>query len=1031
MRRLIRVLAGALALVAAVGCGPTVEDLLPCAGVTCSAGTCQVEDGAPVCVCSAEDTAAGRTCERVEQPSGRAEDNDYPEHARELRPGDRVQATLNDSPTAWRDLYLVRAAPTQLLRLRVSLGSLKGFDVTLAPAAGGPGLESSSSSDPRVRAWSLNGASGDLLLEVRPSPQDAQGTYTVQLDALVDDHGDTRDSARVLTPSTTTSTPGKIDYPEDVDLFRFDAARTGWHALWCTQSSGSVQALLLDAAGNALQSVYCGSWGARTDRTLTPGTYYLRVSGLQGSTYSLRVVADDHGDRFEDATPVALGASTPGSFFGWSDADFFSFPVRAGHTYRVRASDGDSSWHNLDVWSGPTAKVASGSAPGLTFTALTDGTYALQVSGGYEPRTYVVLVEDEGADDHGDSRETATHLEEGTDVAGRFPVAGDVDFFSFDVRAQHGYRVTITQASASYWARVWDEQGVLRVEGSAGPFELLATADGVAYLQLVGNTAGTYSVRVDDVGADDHGDTWASATVVALGTSTRGVFFGSADRDFFSFAAEAGHTYRVRAWDGTSGGHRLRVWSAPSTALREGPAPELLFAAGTTGTHAVEVYAGAAGTDYLLSVEDLGTDDHGDSSAAATPVALDTPVDGWLGVSGDRDFFRFEALAGHGYLVRAADGSSTSHRLQLWDGAGTLVATGWMPELVAEAAADGPLYAEVSSGQEAVSYVLRVRDLGTEQGDTLATATPVALGEEVRGYFAPGRADVDVVRFEAQAGHVYRVRAADGTSSGHALRIFDAAGTRRVDGADPETRVKALADGPLYAEVSAGGWAPAGATWVLGVTEVGVDDLGDTEQDATPLVLVDGAADGAGTTDAPNDVDVFSFATEPGRIYYADTWGGGALPRVSRADGAAVDVVETSLDGYAGHAFKATAGGTTHFLHVRLDWEGPFWLRVRDLGPDDHGDSAADATVLTLGRSASGTSQYRNERDVFVIERLVKDTRYQVSLVASDAQLEIRAPDGQLVWRSWDGSFVAPQPGTYRFDVVGGWSPGAFTLKVD
>ena len=166
----------------------------------------------------------------------------------------------------------------------------------------------------------------------------------------------------------------------------------------------------------------------RIARTLTPGTYYLEVSGDYSSTigaYDLHLegpgavtVTDDHGSSRWSAMPVNIGSVTGGVINIGQDFDYFRIVITQASDYvlfsrgitDVSATLYDANNANL------TGNSDSGEG-GINFRiarTLTPGTYYLEVSGDFSSTTgaYDLHLEGPGAvtvtDDHGSSRWSAT-----------------------------------------------------------------------------------------------------------------------------------------------------------------------------------------------------------------------------------------------------------------------------------------------------------------------------------------------------------------------------------------------------------------------------------------------------------------------------------------------------------------------------------------------------------------------------------------------------------------------------------------------
>ena len=149
--------------------------------------------------------------------------------------------------------------------------------------------------------------------------------------------------------------------------------------------------------------------------------------------------ADDHGDDRASATPVELPSEVSGEIDPPGDEDWFRFEApRAGTlTIRGRATSGDLT---LELAIGSLRAWTDGEALNWELS-LDVGTHYLVVQnndrvsdGGTGDYTLELLFE-EVADDHGDDRASATHVELPSETAGEIGTHDDADWFRFEVAA--------------------------------------------------------------------------------------------------------------------------------------------------------------------------------------------------------------------------------------------------------------------------------------------------------------------------------------------------------------------------------------------------------------------------------------------------------------------------------------------------------------------------------------------------------------------------------------------------------------------
>ena len=207
-------------------------------------------------------------------------------------------------------------------------------------------------------------------------------------------------------------------------------------------------------------------------------------------------------------------------------------------------------------------------------------------------------------------------------------------------------------------------------------------------------------------------------------------------------------------------------------------------------------------------------DDHGDTLSSATRVGLPSETAGVIDPGTDTDWFRFEVPSTGEATAETAGGLDTvgalndadGTRLAFDDDSGAGVNFRIQRQLDA-----GTYYVEVESfGYGTGSYTLRLgfeaSDDGAtadDHGDTLSTATRVALPSETEGVIDPGT-DTDWFRFEVAASGEATVETTGGLDTVGALN--DADGTRLAfdddSGAGVNFRIQRQLDaGTYYVEV--------------------------------------------------------------------------------------------------------------------------------------------------------------------------------------------------------------------------------------
>ena len=273
------------------------------------------------------------------------------------------------------------------------------------------------------------------------------------------------------------------------------------------------------------------------------------------------------------------------------------------------------------------------------------------------------------ADDHGDDRASATHVELPSRTAGAIDTGDDRDWFRFDVPVA-GVVTAATLGGLDTIGGLYDANGTLLASNNDavdnfGNFRIRhAVGAGTHYVRVWSGfqETGSYVLDLRQEGSDDdHGNSAADATAVALPGNVSGHIDPAGDADWFRFEAARAGALTVRAR--VTGGD-LRFLLVLAERSYSGPTEVDWELSIEAGVHYLEVkhdglsYDDGTG-DYTLELlfdgvgaptTDPATTDHGDGRASATPVELPSETAGEIGPYDDADWFRFD-VADSGWVT--------------------------------------------------------------------------------------------------------------------------------------------------------------------------------------------------------------------------------------------------------------------------------------------------------------------------------------------------------------------------------------------
>lgn len=302
---------------------------------------------------------------------------------------------------------------------------------------------------------------------------------------------------------------------------------------------------------------------------------------------------------------------------------------------------------------------------------------------------------------------TPSILRPGTTTQGVLEAAGDRDWHRIDLQGGNLYDIALrglggrSDALADPLMRIVDRNGnVLLFNDDADGLDSRLTFEATSNQRVYvvagafdDRGAGSYAIDVtaEAFDADIPADTGTSATL-ALGETVSGTLDSIGDEDWYRLDLAAGtYTIQMNGAGGANGlsDPLLRLYDRRGFEVLQdddgGPGrnAQLDFRVTRADTYYVgaDSFAGIGAGDFTLSLRGSAgaSDDFGSSSTTAGEITANAIAAGIIETGGDRDWFEFQAEAGHVYAVGlfgAAGESGTplaDPLLRQYDAAGRLL----------------------------------------------------------------------------------------------------------------------------------------------------------------------------------------------------------------------------------------------------------------------------------------------------------------------------------------------------------------------
>ena len=701
------------------------------------------------------------------------------------------------------------------------------------------------------------------------------------------------------------------------------------------------------------------------------GWYYLDVgaSGNSGKgTYVLKgaTVADDFSNDVFTTGRVSVGSSLSGLISYVGDSDWARVGMSSGVTYVLTLEGDTSEGAQLDPLRDPllvlrdaTGKVLGrfdDFAGGLNargyFTPTVSGNYFLESRSAfkYDSGAYVLKVTQTPPDDHASVVGSgATTLTLGTPAAGEIGIPGDRDVFKLDLLAGRVYQMSVNGLASHQgslvdpFLRIYDGQGnLLSFNNNAGvgndaELYFVPHQNGTYFVEASSaNSKGMGSYQVSaiqrDLPADEAPGDVSTGLFLTPGQSYDGRLLTQGDQDWFGIRLIGGEDYVFRVRSSFSGQGTLQdpvleirsangqlILTSDNTLVS--PEPATAFSPTGSGVYYLAVKAADGMNDtgtYRLVTRQ--PDDHGNTKATATALALDVPLagdlqwsDGAFGVRAydsiglstdfDEDWFSFALTSGQVYsftltpslgsglsrpLVEVVD--SLGHSLAIGDGLETDSGQAMASFL---ANSSGVYYARVLDGAGATgayTATLSIGDASDEDashaiGLNFSTKGAVQMAESTARIGLSG--DTDAFLVSLLGGHHYRIETLpvrDGSTAPLNSATLDLNWLEDSSGTAQKIALSRDASSPSSFDVSSF-FAEKSGTLTLTVAagqesqtgqyRLRVIDLGTDETDDHPDQVSDAATqttltinqNQGGRIETSSDVDLFAINLTPGNIY--------------------------------------------------------------------------------------------------------------------------------------------------------------------
>ncbi|MBD3181397.1 DUF11 domain-containing protein, partial [Candidatus Poribacteria bacterium] len=697
------------------------------------------------------------------------------------------------------------------------------------------------------------------------------------------------------------------------------------------------------------------------------GTYFIEVSEGEDETlctYNLTLTPyqDKHGNLPNMATFIPLNTSIESIIDIWGDVDYFSFDVNDGDELIITMStenpsfigkvnildrDGVTNIRQFTTSDGRGNTILSFAEGGQYFVQVLDSEY----NGGdnFLYKLDVALYKD----DHGDTPETATLMAKNTSIKAALSNAGDSDWFSFD--GESGESIVF-----KFLGRDKLNRSKLTL---FGPDRVTRFMDVISdnariFLPFTIPESGRYFVRAS------HESFLFRINLKFQNELANNNASAELRQEFENKGFPLSLNVNVSPDLGNQQINAWKIWDVDEkkTYIARMDSADTL---NVYGYLLPQSYVSIPNDDplfYTLSLT-FYEDDHSNTYETATPIELNTSIDGAINTPGDVDCFSFNASNGDRVIIDATRNSTIFSPIwYLSDKSGSILKNSTYSHrpLIFTIPEDGQYfvlvrgYNYIDGSDNNYSYTMDFSLYTDDHGDNAENATLITKDTQVNGRIGL-EIDTDWFAFDVNSGdHVIF------TYKGYSIdrvTLFDTDGITQITNFRRTSFFTFPKDGRYYIQFQ--GYSNSYYSNIYEFTLYG-DNHGNIPESATSIEL-DTPVNGA--IKPEHDIDWFTFNAQSGDTLRIAAVGEDSDLRTKLTlfdtDGITELKSISIYDDYRGGMEFTIPENGQYFIQVMKDSFGNsgdnyFYVLELSLYKDDHGDDLEHATPVTFDSPVEG-----------------------------------------------------------------------------